>query len=53
MKDTNIPVYSFITNAKAPGEHKVIKAKQFVILEGIFAFYDEVGKDDSANQRSS
>ena len=49
MKDTKIPVYSFITNAKVPGEYKTIKSKQFVILEGIFAFYDEVERSDKAN----
>lgn len=41
MKTAKIPVYSFLTNAKIPGEHNHIQPKHFVILEGIFAFYDE------------
>jgi pantothenate kinase len=51
MKDTTIPAYSFITNAKIPGESRVIKAKQFVILEGIFALYDDVARIHPAHQR--
>lgn len=42
MKVTKIPVYSFLTNAKVPGEHKTIQPRHFVILEGIMAFYDDV-----------
>lgn len=42
LKPAQIPVYSFITNAKVAGEHKTIQPKQFVIFEGILAFYDEV-----------
>jgi uridine kinase len=45
MKVTKIPVYSFITNAKVPGEFKEIKPKHFVIFEGIMAFYDERIRD--------
>lgn len=45
MKVTRIPVYSFITNAKVPGEYKEIHPKHFVIFEGILAFYDERIRD--------
>lgn len=40
-KDTKIPVYDFTTHSAKPGEYTVIPWKNFVIIEGIFAFYDE------------
>lgn len=41
-QDTKIPVYDFTTHKRRPGEHTIIPWKPFVIIEGIFAFYDEV-----------
>jgi len=42
MRDTKIPKYSFVTNARVPGEFTEIKAKRFVMAEGILALYDRV-----------
>ncbi len=42
MKIGHTPVYSFITNLREQGKQREIQPKNFVIIEGIFAFYDEV-----------
>lgn len=41
MRDTYIPEYSFISNART-GKFKKIQAKRFVMAEGILALYDQV-----------
>jgi len=42
LKPAHAPVYSFATNSRIEGEFEPIEPKRFVIVEGIFAFYDEV-----------
>src|SRR3990167_485356 len=42
LRPAYTPVYSFVTNARVPGEQHVIEPRKIVILEGIFALFDEV-----------
>ena len=42
-KKTLTPIYCFKTHCRLPGQFQTIMPANFVILEGILAFYDEVG----------
>lgn len=45
MKVTDTPVYCFKMHKRKQNEHHTIQPKNFVILEGILAFYDERIRD--------
>ena len=48
LKTAHAPVYSFVTNSRIEGQTELIEPKRFVIVEGIFAFYDEVRVDNAS-----
>jgi len=41
-KDTKIPIYDFTTHKRKKDSTNTIPWREFVIIEGVFAFYDEV-----------
>jgi uridine kinase len=42
LKPAHTPIYSFVTNARLPDQQHVIKPRKILILEGIFALFDQV-----------
>jgi uridine kinase len=40
--DTSIPIYDFTLHKRLENSQTLIKWNEFIIIEGIFAFYDEV-----------
>lgn len=43
--DTQIPIYDFTTHSRSPTESKTVQWNEFIIIEGIFAFYDQRIRD--------